>query len=92
MIAHVMHEAGYDPTVIVGGILKRFGSNAKLGKDNLIVSEADESDGSFLKLHPTVAVITNIDREHLGFYKDLEDIKNAFWSLPTVCPFMVFPL
>jgi UDP-N-acetylmuramate--alanine ligase len=90
MIAHVMHEAGYDPTVIVGGILKRFGSNAKLGKDNLIVSEADESDGSFLKLHPTVAVITNIDKEHLGFYKDLEDIKNAFLEFANSVPFYGF--
>jgi UDP-N-acetylmuramate--alanine ligase len=90
MIAHVMHEAGYDPTVIVGGILKRFGSNAKLGKDNLIVSEADESDGSFLKLHPTVAVITNIDREHLGFYKDLEDIKDAFLEFANSVPFYGF--
>ncbi len=90
MIAHVMHEGGYDPTVIVGGILKKFGSNAKLGKDNIIVSEADESDGSFLKLHPTVAVITNIDKEHLGFYKDLEEIKSAFLEFANSVPFYGF--
>ncbi|MCS7285233.1 MAG: Mur ligase domain-containing protein, partial [Hydrogenobacter thermophilus] len=78
MIAHMVHEAGYDPTVIIGGVLQKFGSNARLGKDQLIISEADESDGSFLKLLPTVAVITNIDREHLGYYKDLDEIKSAF--------------
>ncbi|WP_448587709.1 UDP-N-acetylmuramate--L-alanine ligase [Thermocrinis sp.] len=90
MIAHVMHEAGYDPTVVVGGILKSLGSNAKLGKDNLIVSEADESDGSFLKLQPTVSVITNIDKEHLGFYKDLEEIKRAFLEFANSVPFYGF--
>ncbi len=90
MISHITHEAGMDPTVIIGGILQRFGSNAKLGKDDLIVSEADESDGSFLKLLPTVAVITNIDREHLGFYKDLEDIKSAFLEFANSVPFYGF--
>ncbi|WP_448583621.1 UDP-N-acetylmuramate--L-alanine ligase [Thermocrinis sp.] len=90
MIAYVIHEGGYDPTVIVGGILKSFGSNAKLGRDNLIVSEADESDGSFLKLRPTVSVITNIDKEHLGFYKDIEQIKQAFLEFANSVPFYGF--
>ncbi len=90
MIAHAFHEAGYDPTVLIGGVLQRFGSNAKLGKDKLIISEADESDGSFLKLLPTVAVITNIDREHIGFYKDIEDIKHAFLRFADAVPFYGF--
>jgi len=90
MVAHVMYEGGLDPTVVVGGILKSLGSNAKLGKDNLIVSEADESDGSFLKLRPTVSVITNIDKEHLGFYKDIEEIKQAFLEFANSVPFYGF--
>ncbi|MCX8076505.1 MAG: UDP-N-acetylmuramate--L-alanine ligase [Aquificaceae bacterium] len=90
MIAHTFHLAGYDPTVLIGGVLQSLGSNAKLGKDKLIISEADESDGSFLKLLPTVAVITNIDKEHLGFYKDLEDIKSAFLKFADAVPFYGF--
>ncbi|MFN4012902.1 MAG: UDP-N-acetylmuramate--L-alanine ligase [Aquificaceae bacterium] len=90
MIAHVFHWAGYDPTVLIGGVLQSLGSNAKLGKDKLIISEADESDGSFLKLLPTVAVITNIDREHIGFYRDLEDIKEAFLKFANTVPFYGF--
>ncbi len=90
MIAHMVHEAGYDPTVIIGGVLQKFGSNARLGKDQLIISEADESDGSFLKLLPTVAVITNIDREHLGYYKDLDEIKSAFLRFANSVPFYGF--
>ncbi|RMH80138.1 MAG: UDP-N-acetylmuramate--L-alanine ligase [Acidobacteria bacterium] len=90
MIAHVFHEAGYDPTVLIGGVLQRFGSNAKLGRDGLIISEADESDGSFLKLLPTVAVITNIDREHLGFYSGIEQIKEAFLNFANLVPFYGF--
>ncbi len=90
MIAHAFHEAGYDPTVLIGGVLQRFGSNAKLGKDKLIISEADESDGSFLKLLPTVAVITNIDKEHIGFYRDIEDIKQAFLRFANSVPFYGF--
>lgn len=90
MIAHIVHDAGYDPTVIIGGVLQKFGGNARLGKDDLIISEADESDGSFLKLMPTVAVITNIDREHLGYYKDLEEIKSAFLRFANSVPFYGF--
>ncbi|MEZ0361958.1 MAG: UDP-N-acetylmuramate--L-alanine ligase [Hydrogenobacter sp.] len=90
MIAHIVHDAGYDPTVIIGGVLQKFGGNARFGKDDLIISEADESDGSFLKLMPTVAVITNIDREHLGYYKDLEEIKSAFLRFANSVPFYGF--
>ncbi|MCX8164488.1 MAG: UDP-N-acetylmuramate--L-alanine ligase [Aquificaceae bacterium] len=90
MIAHAFHMAGYDPTVLIGGVLQSLGSNAKLGRDKLIISEADESDGSFLKLLPTVAVITNIDREHIGFYKDLEDIRKAFMKFSEAVPFYGF--
>ncbi len=90
MIAHVFEEAGYDPTVLIGGVLHRFGSNAKLGKDRLIVCEADESDGSFLKLFPTVAVITNIDKEHIGFYRNIEDIREAFLKFADMVPFYGF--
>ena len=90
MIAHTFHWAGYDPTVLIGGVLQSLGSNAKLGKDKLIISEADESDGSFLKLLPTVAVITNIDKEHIGFYRDLEDIKEAFLKFANAVPFYGF--
>ncbi len=87
MIASILEDADMDPTVIIGGILKRLGSNAKLGKGNLIVSEADESDGSFLKLTPTIAVINNIDREHLDFYKSFENIKDSFLKFANSVPF-----
>ena len=90
MIAHVFHSAGFDPTVLIGGVLQSMGSNAKLGKDRLLISEADESDGSFLKLFPTVAVITNIDKEHLGFYKDMDEIKQAFLKFANLVPFYGF--
>ncbi|WP_457600639.1 UDP-N-acetylmuramate--L-alanine ligase [Hydrogenivirga sp.] len=90
MIAHILEEAGFDPTVIIGGILQRLGSNAKLGRGDLLVSEADESDGSFLKLSPAVSVITNIDREHLDFYEGLEDIVGAFAKFADSVPFYGF--
>ncbi len=90
MIAHTFHLAGYDPTVLIGGVLKSLGSNAKLGKDKLIISEADESDGSFLNLFPTVAVITNIDKEHLDFYKDFERVREAFLKFANAVPFYGF--
>ncbi|MDW8066771.1 MAG: UDP-N-acetylmuramate--L-alanine ligase [Aquificaceae bacterium] len=90
MIAHTFHLAGHDPTVLIGGVLHSLGSNAKLGKDKLIISEADESDGSFLRLLPTVAVVTNVDKEHIGFYKDIEDIKMAFLKFVDSVPFYGF--
>ncbi|RLJ70862.1 UDP-N-acetylmuramate--L-alanine ligase [Hydrogenivirga caldilitoris] len=90
MIAHILEEAGFDPTVIIGGILQRLGSNAKLGKGDLLVSEADESDGSFLKLLPAVGVITNIDLEHMDYYRDIEDIVSAFSKFAGSVPFYGF--
>ncbi|MGD9062599.1 MAG: Mur ligase domain-containing protein, partial [Desulfobacterales bacterium] len=78
MVASVLAQGGLDPTVVIGGKLKGIGSNAVLGKGDFIVAEADESDGSFLKFSPAIAVVTNIDREHLDFYRDLEAIKAVF--------------
>ncbi|MBM3791506.1 MAG: UDP-N-acetylmuramate--L-alanine ligase, partial [Acidobacteria bacterium] len=87
MVATVLAQAGYDPTVVIGGRLNAFGSNAKLGKGEFIVAEADESDGSFLKLNPTLAVITTIDREHLDHYAGLEEIQSAFVDFVNKVPF-----
>ena len=78
MIALVLDVAGLDPTVVIGGRVSSFGSNAKLGRGKYLVAEADESDRSFLKLSPRFAVITNIDREHLEAYRDFDDLKAAF--------------
>ncbi|HSC25441.1 MAG TPA: UDP-N-acetylmuramate--L-alanine ligase [Candidatus Babeliales bacterium] len=78
LISHLLIEAQRDPTVIIGGQLKNISSNARKGNGNLLVAEADESDRSFLELHPTVAIITNIDLEHLETYTDLDDIKSSF--------------
>ncbi len=87
MIAQVLSAAGLDPTIVIGGKLNILGSNAKLGKGQLLVAEADESDGSFLLLNPTLAVITNIDREHLDHYRDLDAICDAFQTFANKVPF-----
>src|SRR5579871_3307958 len=87
MIATVLDRAGLDPTVVVGGLLNTIGSNAKLGKGDFIVLEADESDRSFLMLSPTIAVVTNIETDHLDNYRDLEDIQSAFLSFINKVPF-----
>ncbi len=87
MIATVLVNGGFDPTAVIGGRLNAFGSNAKLGKGDFLVAEADESDGSFLKLTPAIAVVTNIDREHLDHYADLEEIKSAFVAFANKVPF-----
>src|SRR5499427_7140345 len=87
MIATVLDRAGHDPTVVVGGLLNTIGSNARLGKGEFIVLEADESDRSFLLLSPTIAVVTNIEADHLDQYRDLEDIKSAFASFINKVPF-----
>ena len=87
IIASVLERGGLDPTVVIGGKLKSIGSNALLGHGDFIVAEADESDGSFLKMSPTIAVVTNIDREHLDFYEDLDDIKKSFLSFIDRIPF-----
>jgi len=87
MIATVLVKGGFDPTAVIGGRLNAFGSNAKLGKGDFLVAEADESDGSFLKLSPTIAVVTNIDREHLDYYANLEEIQEAFTVFVNKVPF-----
>jgi UDP-N-acetylmuramate--alanine ligase len=87
MLATCLAAAGLDPTVVIGGKLNSLGSNAKLGQGPYLVAEADESDGSFLKLSPTLAVVTNIDPEHLDFYEDLEAIKRAFARFVDKVPF-----
>ncbi|MEN8263018.1 MAG: UDP-N-acetylmuramate--L-alanine ligase [Nitrospirota bacterium] len=87
LIASLLGEGKLDPTVVIGGKLKGIGSNAKIGWGEFLVAEADESDGSFLKLSPTISVVTNIDREHLDFYKDINEIKEAFLSFINKVPF-----
>src|SRR5437879_4464212 len=87
MIAVVLERAGLDPTAVIGGRLSAFGSNARLGRGELLVAEADESDRSFLKLFPTMAVITNIDREHLENYGGFEDLQQAFVDFANKVPF-----
>src|SRR5512146_895507 len=87
MVATVLAAGGIDPTVVIGGRLNAFGSNAKLGRGDFIVLEADESDGSFLKLSPTIAVVTTIDAEHLDYYRDLPHIKDTFVEFINKVPF-----
>ena len=87
MVAMVLDKGGLDPTVVVGGRVGTLGSGARLGKGEFMVAEADESDRSFLKLTPTVAIVTNIDREHLDTYKDLADVKEAFLNFVNKVPF-----
>jgi UDP-N-acetylmuramate--alanine ligase len=87
MVAEVLNEAKFDPTLVVGGRLNALGINARLGGGEWMVVEADESDRSFLKIDPTIAVITNIDREHLDHYRDLADIQEAFVSFANKVPF-----
>ncbi|MEO5657386.1 MAG: UDP-N-acetylmuramate--L-alanine ligase [Nitrospiria bacterium] len=87
MIATVLAHGGLDPTAVIGGKLNRFGGPAKLGQGEFLVAEADESDGSFLKLSPTIAVVTNLDREHLDHYHDLDGIKRAFLAFVNKVPF-----
>jgi UDP-N-acetylmuramate--alanine ligase len=87
MVATILDRAGLDPTVVVGGLLNTIGSNARLGKGDFIVLEADESDRSFLLLSPTIAVVTNIEADHLDNYRDIEDIQSAFLSFINKVPF-----
>ncbi|MEQ1870537.1 MAG: Mur ligase domain-containing protein, partial [Vicinamibacterales bacterium] len=87
MIALVLERAGLDPTAVIGGRLSAFGSNARLGRGELMVAEADESDRSFLKLFPTIAVITNIDHEHLESYGSFADLQQAFVDFANKVPF-----
>ncbi len=88
MLATMLSHSGLDPTVIVGGRLRPFGgSNARVGSSDFLVVESDESDGSFLKLSPIMAIVTNIDREHLDHYRDLDEIRGAFTEFVNKVPF-----
>jgi UDP-N-acetylmuramate--alanine ligase len=87
MVATILTHGGIDPTVVIGGRLDLFESNAKLGQGKFLVAEADESDGSFLKLSPTIAVVTNIDADHLDYYRDLDQIRATFIDFINKVPF-----
>jgi UDP-N-acetylmuramate--alanine ligase len=87
LIAEMLTHAGLDPTVVIGGRVGKLRSGAKLGRGELLVAEADESDGSFLKMKPTIAVVTNIDREHLDHYHDLARILDTFVEFLSLVPF-----
>jgi UDP-N-acetylmuramate--alanine ligase len=87
MVAAVLAAAGLDPTVVVGGRVDAMGSNARLGKSQYLVAEADESDRSFLKLSPILSVVTNIDREHMDCYRNMRDVKKTFLDFMDRVPF-----
>ncbi len=87
MVAAVLAAGGLDPTVVVGGRVDAMGSNARLGKSQYLVAEADESDRSFLKLSPILAVVTNIDREHMDCYRDMKDVEKTFREFMDRVPF-----
>ena len=87
MVALVLERAGLDPTAVIGGRLSAFGSNARLGRGEHLVAEADESDRSFLKLSPALAVITNVDREHMESYGSWDDLRQAFVDFANKVPF-----
>ncbi|MFI5328598.1 MAG: UDP-N-acetylmuramate--L-alanine ligase, partial [Candidatus Rokuibacteriota bacterium] len=87
MVAAVLGAGGFDPTVVVGGRVHGLGANARLGQGEFLVAEADESDGSFLKLSPTIAVVTTVDAEHLDHYADLDAIVSAFLTFVNKVPF-----
>ena len=87
MVAAVLAAGGLDPTVVVGGRVDAMGSNARLGRSQYLVAEADESDRSFLKLSPILAVVTNIDREHMDCYRDMRDVKRTFLDFMSRVPF-----
>ncbi|MBI5837388.1 MAG: UDP-N-acetylmuramate--L-alanine ligase [Candidatus Eisenbacteria bacterium] len=87
LLATVLSHGGLDPTVVVGGRVKSIGSNARTGEGDFLVAEADESDGSFLLLSPAIAVVTNIDAEHLDHYRDLVEIRKAFIEFVNKVPF-----
>jgi UDP-N-acetylmuramate--alanine ligase len=87
MVAAVLAAGGLDPTVVVGGRVDALGSNARLGKSQYLVAEADESDRSFLKLSPILSVVTNIDREHMDCYRNMRDVKQTFVEFMDRVPF-----
>ncbi|MDR2352744.1 MAG: UDP-N-acetylmuramate--L-alanine ligase [Deltaproteobacteria bacterium] len=90
LLGTILTEGGLDPTLIIGGKVNNLGTNARLGQGEFLVAEADESDGSFLLLSPTVTVVTNIDREHMNYYRDLEHLKETFLTFINRVPFYGF--
>jgi len=87
LVGWLLAEAGFDPTVVIGGKVNSLGTNAKLGEGEFLVAEADESDGSFLQLSPVIEVVTNIDLEHLDYYRDIDEIKEVFLQFINKIPF-----
>src|SRR6476469_2823975 len=87
MVATILGYAGIDPTTVVGGVVDTLGSNARLGQSEWFVTEADESDRSFLMLYPTIAVVTNIDKEHMESYKGMDDVVQCFTDFVNKVPF-----
>lgn len=87
LVGTVLNTAGFDPTLVIGGRLGSIGSNARLGDGDFLVAEADESDGSFLLFSPTIAVVTNIDLEHLDYYRDMDHLKETFLAFINRLPF-----
>ena len=87
LLATIFMEAHLDPTVIIGGRLNAYGSNAMLGQGRYLIAEADESDGSFLCLLPRISIVTNVDADHLDYYKDLDEIRDSFVAFMNSLPF-----
>lgn len=87
MVANVLAQGGLDPTMVIGGKVNALGSHARLGRGDLLIAEADESDGSFLRLSPTIAAVTNLDREHLDHYGSMERITDSFLEFINKVPF-----
>ncbi|MEW6543510.1 MAG: UDP-N-acetylmuramate--L-alanine ligase [Nitrospirota bacterium] len=87
MVASVLAQGGLDPTIVIGGKVNALGSHARLGRGDLLVAEADESDGSFLKLSPSIVAVTNIDREHLDYYKTMDRLQEGFLEFINRVPF-----
>ena len=87
LVSTVLAGGKLDPTVIIGGRLKNTGSHAKLGQSKFLVAEADESDGSFMQLSPSIAVVTTLDEEHMEFYQTLENMKDTFLEFINKIPF-----
>ncbi len=87
MVAEIVKAAKLDPTILIGGRLNSTNNNASYGKSNIMIAEADESDRSFLMLYPSIAIITNIDYEHMESYKDFDDVKESFAAFANMVPF-----
>ena len=88
LIASIFQKTNLDPTIINGGVINSIKNSAKLGKSDWSILEADESDGSFVHIPPTYSVITNIDREHMDFYKSMDDLKKYFLHFINKSPFI----